>query len=665
MVAKKMRALYDCSADESGELSFKEGDILVDVEESGEEGWYKGRIQNTLEIGLFPYNYVEALLDEDDGNSTNVYKKKQQENSKDVENNTESTLLLSKFPALDAFEAVMSNGKMDSTKLPSAWKPLTPTSDNIKQSSPAIKPKTISSINKNDTIGSSVKINDNPSTLEKSKLKPVGINDQGNSSIRLKTYSTLSTVDNSENPLKPSQLLNGSNNSSKDALEIALCKSTSKPLSNTRINSFKKQVNNDNGVALAGMNSMKFNNRGKDDFQILKPSQIRQKQQSSSSPKPFASKSLTLSSSPIFISKPSITKKPFLTNENNNPKSSTAGSKLDALGVSNNPMPPLPSRPVSLATRRSRTSKSSSSSIHDKNPKDDSVRNAADVSPIKKLTEKTPPKIQKPKPQITSPSPSLPKLPQRLKSRSASNPPPIRPKPSDMSSIDVLLNRNNAKNQNSAILKSAAPPPITAKKPSFQNTKSNSDINITHLKPKSIPKLPTRINNINPSALMNRGRSATSPISKSNIPTDWTAPQSNTCLNSVALNKENDTKSTTHSVLASENPPSVTATIGTITTDKSKKKSIPPPPPPPSRPPKSSLNNNASKHRYDILFDDIQDNGYVDGETIHFIWSKSKLSNENLARIWRECGPDPKGLLDRQSFFDGMTKIDELLSSKQ
>lgn len=89
-----------------------------------------------------------------------------------------------------------------------------------------------------------------------------------------------------------------------------------------------------------------------------------------------------------------------------------------------------------------------------------------------------------------------------------------------------------------------------------------------------------------------------------------------------------------------------------------------PPPPPPSRPPKSQNNSNG-KQRYEVLFDTIHDDGYVDGETAHFVWLKSKLSNEDLARIWRECDPDHKGLLDKHAFIDGMSKIDELLSLKQ
>jgi hypothetical protein len=56
-----MKAIFDCKADRHGELSFKEGDVLVDIVESSEGGWFEGRLENTSERGLFPFNYVENL----------------------------------------------------------------------------------------------------------------------------------------------------------------------------------------------------------------------------------------------------------------------------------------------------------------------------------------------------------------------------------------------------------------------------------------------------------------------------------------------------------------------------------------------------------------------------------------------------------------------------
>ncbi|KAG0013910.1 LIM and SH3 domain protein 1, partial [Entomortierella chlamydospora] len=55
------KALFDCVGDEESELSFQEGDILVDVRETSEEGWLHGRLERTGEEGLFPDNYVEIM----------------------------------------------------------------------------------------------------------------------------------------------------------------------------------------------------------------------------------------------------------------------------------------------------------------------------------------------------------------------------------------------------------------------------------------------------------------------------------------------------------------------------------------------------------------------------------------------------------------------------
>jgi hypothetical protein len=104
-----------------------------------------------------------------------------------------------------------------------------------------------------------------------------------------------------------------------------------------------------------------------------------------------------------------------------------------------------------------------------------------------------------------------------------------------------------------------------------------------------------------------------------------------------------------------------------------KKKKATPPPPPPSRQPKNYANNNnghlqidgASKARYQMLFDTINDDGYVDGETTQIIWRKSKLSDEDLAGVWKECDPEHKGLLDKERFIEGMGRIDEILSKQQ
>lgn len=56
----RVRALYDFTPTEAGELPFKKGDIIA-VLESVYKDWWKGSLKG--QIGIFPLNYVEKLSD--------------------------------------------------------------------------------------------------------------------------------------------------------------------------------------------------------------------------------------------------------------------------------------------------------------------------------------------------------------------------------------------------------------------------------------------------------------------------------------------------------------------------------------------------------------------------------------------------------------------------
>ncbi|XP_038645940.1 nebulin isoform X4 [Scyliorhinus canicula] len=57
---KTCRAIYDYSAADADEVSFKDGDVLMNVQ-SIDEGWMYGTVQRTGLTGMLPANYVDAI----------------------------------------------------------------------------------------------------------------------------------------------------------------------------------------------------------------------------------------------------------------------------------------------------------------------------------------------------------------------------------------------------------------------------------------------------------------------------------------------------------------------------------------------------------------------------------------------------------------------------
>lgn len=52
--------MYDYSAADEDEVSFVDGDVIVDVQQI-DEGWMYGRVERTGQQGMLPANYVEAI----------------------------------------------------------------------------------------------------------------------------------------------------------------------------------------------------------------------------------------------------------------------------------------------------------------------------------------------------------------------------------------------------------------------------------------------------------------------------------------------------------------------------------------------------------------------------------------------------------------------------
>ena len=54
--------MFDCTSDDPAELTFRKGDVLLNVVQTEEDGWYQANLVNG-ESGLVPYNYIEFLPD--------------------------------------------------------------------------------------------------------------------------------------------------------------------------------------------------------------------------------------------------------------------------------------------------------------------------------------------------------------------------------------------------------------------------------------------------------------------------------------------------------------------------------------------------------------------------------------------------------------------------
>ncbi|XP_061837270.1 LIM and SH3 domain protein 1 [Nerophis lumbriciformis] len=57
---KRYRAVYDYAAADEDEVSFMDGDVIVDVQQI-DVGWMYGRVERTGLQGMLPANYVEAV----------------------------------------------------------------------------------------------------------------------------------------------------------------------------------------------------------------------------------------------------------------------------------------------------------------------------------------------------------------------------------------------------------------------------------------------------------------------------------------------------------------------------------------------------------------------------------------------------------------------------
>ncbi|KAI8365347.1 uncharacterized protein BYT42DRAFT_618724 [Radiomyces spectabilis] len=730
----KMVALFDCTADDVGEISFKEGDILVDVVKSAEEGWYEGRVERTSERGLFPYNYVEILTEppaskpipsctlSDSMKSTNSPAASPPNStisstwsvvsanhtaSNEADNDATRTLDTNKpisrtNASLDPFDAIVAQmqSPVKGSKLADKQPPSLSVNPKPKVS---VASKPISAVKKDqETISS---------TFERPMLKSVALQ-QPNANMRSRSLSASVGAAGKDKPGAAQNL------EARNALENALSRNFS-PASPRSLPDMNKNavVLKKTGLNLTDTKPTEHEEDGEeiDGFQIVKPSQLLQRKKSSS----------TMMTPKVSISSPflqpnrstSTTLKPTLNSSQGGSRPADSdiktktSSKLEQL--SSNPAPRLPSRPrasrsnrTSKPTSRSTTTDSMSSTSPKPMPSSASTTLGGKLSSSPPSTDnlaRSPP----PPPPAVKPKPSQllqPALPQRPKPRSSSNPMPVQPKPAELvgkafPSKPLSIATTNGTSSSSPSPEVKVIRPVTYKstfhqepsgiKPSMAGPVALPGLASSQRLPlKLAPATPTRPivekwhaaaksddANLKPSALLNRARSATTsaPSSSPSIPTKpvdliaSTAPDTKLNLSTlparspsapaetVTIKPQMNGKAITDSAKPSLPGPKPIVSV--------KSKSSTAPRPPPSLPPKTTKPAAAvsTQTRYEILFEAIHDEGYVDGETVRILWRRSKLPDAVLADVWRQCDPEQRGLLDKQAFMEGMTKIDGLL----
>ncbi|KAG8446787.1 hypothetical protein GDO86_014303 [Hymenochirus boettgeri] len=57
---KRFKAMYDYNAADEDEVSFQDGDTIINVQQI-DEGWMYGTVERTGDTGMLPANYVEAI----------------------------------------------------------------------------------------------------------------------------------------------------------------------------------------------------------------------------------------------------------------------------------------------------------------------------------------------------------------------------------------------------------------------------------------------------------------------------------------------------------------------------------------------------------------------------------------------------------------------------
>lgn len=696
----KAKALFDCTADDIGELSFKEGDVLVDVVDSAEDGWYEGRVEGSSIRGLFPYNYVEVLDEPTASSEPSLNDGKASRTS--IEDNSlapepkiapsTSWSVLTKAETNEARRAIGGEVKNSSAaSTPEGKKslkedvPVTIPLTFSKQPTAAVnlfarKPDP-SSPNTPPIIRPKPAISPKPAALEKSigvqrvttdpSKSPKAREPVNHSAYRTRSMSSPlanpSTTFGSPRPIitprnlplssqdsniKPSQLKN------KETYGVVLKKtSPSIPTKTISLRSTESQ-----GIGIASKsaeekiddssNKEDENSEDDDGYQLVKPSSMRQR-----------SRAQTTAD---IQSRYGGVRLPFA-----NPGQVSQGKPISSelKGIQPNAANSSPS----VAARAAPISKGSTATASKP------TANVLDLmsttnNPAPRLPSRPTSNRRSRRPPSSKSAAEVGKVPSTSIAPSGANkisniPPPIKAKPLVKPTTAIVEKQVGVTTQNDDESK---PISVSNLARQFDTSKSPLSPSVTQpaTKPKSaslpfpqVPGKPLGLSNANNSAPALQSRSIPKPnadLASNNSPSFGSnappilrpKPSQYQAASSLTSNTNIDSSRSPRDVNTATRP-SYVRNASSNTSSRKKAAALPPP--------ATAAIPSDARLRYESLFDRVNDRNRIDGQTVKVIWQKSKLNDKVLADVWKHCDKESTGLLDKSAFVQGMGEIDERL----
>ncbi|KAG2180147.1 hypothetical protein INT43_003935 [Umbelopsis isabellina] len=704
----KAKALFDCTADDIGELSFSEGDVLVDVVNSVEDGWYEGRVEGSNIRGLFPFNYVEIL--EDPVISPMLIKTNKERPRQEPHDNLSSSQpsvapssswsILTKDEENEARKATLTDSRQIPISKPNEVKSTSSIASSSAFSSPKPKPKPMPALNafarnqKVDTtrapsmpiIKPKPAVAAKPTNLERNSetiptakapgylVRPEIEKTMTNSNFRSRSMSNPTNKSparfgnatqekTSTIPSEGSRFGNDkfSHNEAQEPFGVVLRKTSTPhmpPKPNPLRTTEPKPANTASSQAKEKplFTEMRNDDNSEDEegYQLVKPSSLRQRNRAKTTGAD-TQKSFNAASRPPFGAPISSIQKRQMGPEPSLIKPTTAN-----LRPVNSPKPATQSEPIvnsldAMSAGNNPAPRLPSRPSASRRPR----KNASSKSST--VDVKTRGKaLSEPKPASAfTASPAIKHKPVGITRNTTDMP--------DNSVIKPLRKAESVEEERK-------PPSVSNLTRQFNSNKPLSGVAYTPvaLKPKSnsisypqMPGKPTSLSGsssssitLPPRLLPNASSESTTGSSTggSNAPPPVLRPKPvQYQVNSTGtLNSSIDSSPKGKDQTVTKQPAITRATSSNTSLLARKKAAAPPPPATASIPENARL-------RYERLFETINDREKVDGATTKQVWKKSKLSDKVLADVWKHCDKDSTGLLDKSSFIQGMGEIDERL----